>query len=176
MPDDDFERFQNKPATHPVQIAAVREVERHAALVKDLSALTGKLADLKEKLAAKNVECQALRARAEIDGYRHQMRIDDLEKQLAQREAAIVRLKQALAQLMADAQEYAARPEHPAAVVPSAPETAIVATDAAEVAELRGQLQSAREEYEKLRLAMDNSLALKAARSIGSLLGKGARQ
>jgi len=160
MPDDDFGRFQKELAAQSAQAGKRREADREA--------------DLREKLAAKNVEYQALRARSEMDKFRQEMCIRDLEKQLSLCEAEIARLKPVLEQLMSQAPDHAERPEPVERVAPPAP--VVVAVDTAEIAELRGQLQSAREEYEKLRLAMDSSLALKAARSIGRLLGMGARQ
>ncbi|MEO8370385.1 MAG: hypothetical protein ABI806_14470 [Candidatus Solibacter sp.] len=169
MPDDDFGRFQKELAALREQMK--RELSEHRAQVAaaldtggEAGVLRLKVAEweyreklLGEKIAAKNVEYQALRARAEQDNHRLQMRIGDLEKLLAQREGEIASLKPVLESLAAECER---RP---------------ISTDEELVAELRGQVTSAREECERLQQAMDNSLALKAARTIGRLLGKGAR-
>ena len=166
MPDIDLGKFQEQLSALREQMQ--RELAEHRALVAnaldtggEAGALRLKVAEwerrereLGEKIAAKNVEFQSLRARTELENHRLQMRIGDLEKSLAQREDEIGKLKPVLERLMA---ECAQRP-------PSADEEM--------VAELRGQLVSAREESERLRFAMENSMALKAARTLGRLLGK----
>jgi len=169
MPGDDFRRFQEEltalreqmrreMAEHRAQVMAALETGGEAGGLRlRVAEWEHREKELGAKIAAKNEEYQALRARTEIDNHRLQMRIDDLEKLLAQREGELGKLKPVLERLMA---ECAQRP-------PTA--------DEATVAELRGQLASAREESERLRLAIENSVALKAARSIGRLLGKGAR-
>ena len=169
MPDDDFARFQKELTALREQVR--RELAEHRSLVAsalnaggEAGALRLKVAEwelrereLGEKIAAKNVEFQAMRARAELENHRLQMRIGDLEKTLAQREDEIAKLRPVVERLMA---EYAERPP---------------ALDEELVAELRGQLVSARDECERLRTAMERSMALKAARTIGKVLGKGAR-
>ena len=169
MPDQDFSDFE-------VQLAALREQvdSQLAALRREVAAmiergaqpdaLRAKVAEwerretaLGEKLAARNVEYQALRARAELDGYRQQLRIGDLEKELALRAAEAAKLKSLLDALAAEHAECTNRQN-------------AAAQDSALTAELRAQLQFSREECERLRHSIENSVALKLARSIPWLL------
>ncbi len=114
---------------------------------------------LSEKIAARTVEYQALRASTEFDRYRLELQIADLEKQLALRDAEIAKLKSILEALMA---EHAECCRNPAAAPAS--------LDPEQVREWKGQLEASRLEIAALRHAIDGSVALKLARSLSWLL------
>lgn len=132
---------------------------------------------LGERLAAKNIEYQALRARTELDRFRQQLQTADLEKELALQEAENRKLKSVLEALIAEHAECSREsPEAvPAATVPAATSPAATLEAALRVdeafQELRGQLESSKLECAELRHAIETSLALKLARSIPRLLG-----
>jgi hypothetical protein len=170
MPDQDLANFQEQLAALRDQVesqlaALRREVGAMLESGAGSDALRAKVAEwerrettLGEKLAARNVEYQALRARAELDSYRQQLRIADLEKELALRGAEAVKLKTILDALAGEHAECARR-------------QSAASQDSALSAELRAQLEFSRAECDRLRASIENSVALKLARSIPWLLG-----
>jgi hypothetical protein len=115
--------------------------------------------ELSEKIAARTVEYQALRASTEFDRYRLEMQVADLEKQLALRDAESAKLKSILEALMA---EHAECCRNPAAAQASPGHE--------RVRELEEQLEASRLEIAALRNSIDSSVALKLARSLSWLL------
>jgi hypothetical protein len=170
MPDPDLANLQAQLTLLREQVEAQltalhREIAAMLESGAQPDALRAKVAEwerreteLGEKLAARNVEYQSLRARAEIDAYRQQLRIEDLEKQLALRDSEVAKLKAILNALAAEHAGCADRPS-------AAPQ------DSEQIAELQGQLQFSREECRLLRASIDDSVALKLARSLPWLLG-----
>jgi chromosome segregation ATPase len=185
MPDQDLANFQEQLAKLreevDSQLAALRrEVAAMLENGAESGVLRAKIAEwerretaLGEKLAARNVEYQALRARAELDSYRQQLRVGDLEKQLALRETETAKLRSILEALSAEHAECGRRQSAVSQgqadpvdmVIPEA------IADSEEMAELRGQLQFSREECARLQASIENSVALRLARSIPRLLG-----
>jgi predicted nucleic acid-binding Zn-ribbon protein len=113
--------------------------------------------ELSEKITARTVEYQALRARTELDRCRLQMQVADLERQLALRESETSKLKSVLDGLMAEHAECCRRP-------------AAASPDLESIEELKRELDAAKLEAATLRDSMENSVALKVARSLGSIL------
>lgn len=115
---------------------------------------------LSERIAAKTIEYQALRARTELDRYRQQLQIDDLQKQLALRDTETASLKSVLEALMAEHAECTRNPTAPA----DSPR------EQANLLQLKAQLENSQLECADLRHSMESSLALKLARSLSWLL------
>jgi DNA repair exonuclease SbcCD ATPase subunit len=131
--------------------------EELAAMRAHIQELERRESALGEKIAAATVEYQALRARFELDSQRQHLRIAELEKQLATREAEYRKQRTILEALMA---EHAAC--GPPAAAPAADETL--------VQELRARLTKSESECAALRRSIENSVALKVARAVPRLL------
>ncbi|MCU1233081.1 MAG: hypothetical protein JWP63_1048 [Candidatus Solibacter sp.] len=114
--------------------------------------------ELSEQIAARNIEYQALRARTELDRYRLELQLTDLEKQLALRDAEIGKLKSLLDALMAEHAECCRK-----AMTPPRAST----HDDEHVQRLKSELAASRLEAAQLRDSIANSVALKVARSFG---------
>jgi hypothetical protein len=179
MPNADFQDFQAGLDLLREQVKSQLEAHRLevAAALEQLAEVRGKpvsgdeLGDIQariqewerrevqlgERIAAKTVEYQALQARAEIDRHRQELRIADLEKQLAFRGAETGKLKAVLDGLMAEHAECGRKP----AAGPQA---------LADLQQLKTQLESSELECARLRHLIESSLALKLARSLPWLL------
>jgi chromosome segregation ATPase len=180
MPNADFQGLQAELDLLRQQVKSQLEAHRleFAAALEQLAGAPGKPAvsgdelgdiqariqewerrevQLGERIAAKTVEYQALRAQAELDRYRQELRIADLEKQLALRDAEIGKLKAVLGGLMAEHAECSRKPA-------SGPQ------EQADLQQLRTQLESSELECARLRHSIESSLALKLARSVPWLL------
>jgi chromosome segregation ATPase len=115
---------------------------------------------LVERIAAKTIEHQALGARGELERYRLQLQIAELEKLLALRDAEMRKLKSVLEALMSEHAECSRNLRAAAA----APELE------AELQQLKAQLDRSELEAAQLRREIESSLALKLARSVPWLL------
>lgn len=116
-------------------------------------------ARLEGLLAAKTAENQFLRSRTDIDRVQMRLQSDDLRKQIALKDAELVRLHTGLRELLAEhaqvkeqQQEWERRHE-------------------AAIRDMQAQVDRLQAEGADLRRAMDNSLALRFARSLQWLLG-----
>jgi hypothetical protein len=116
---------------------------------------------LVERIATKTIEHQALRARGELERYRLQLQIAELEKLLALRDTEMRRLKSVLEALMSEHAECSRNLRAAAA----APELE------AELQQLKVQLDRSELEAAQLRREIEGSFALKLARSVPWLLG-----
>ena len=175
MPDADFQGFQaelallkeqveSQLAAHRLEVTAAIErlAQRGAALSgEDLHARLleweRREAELGERISARTLELQALRAQTEIEQHRRQMQIGDLEKQLVLRGAENAKLKSLLEALMA---EHAGCGRNPAAGVPDA-----------EILQWKARCESSEAECASLRHAMESSVALRLARAMPRVLG-----
>jgi len=176
MPDSNSQDFQAELELLREQVKARLEAHRlevEAAIARladahspdgDWSEMRARVAEwerrereLGERIAARNVEYQALRARLELERYGQQARVADLEKQLVLREAETGKLKLLLDGLMAEHAECCRR-------------TPLVQADPAYVQALMGELEASRMEAARMRDAMENSVALRVARSLGWFL------
>ncbi|MEO8593429.1 MAG: hypothetical protein ABI759_08905 [Candidatus Solibacter sp.] len=169
MPDTDFAKLEQKLAELREQVSSqLAELRREViamlaaggggdAVQARIAEWERREAELTGKLASKEVDYQTLRAQAELDVYRQQVRLDDLERQLALREAETAGLKSALGELAAEhadcALQFSSRVEK-----------------SSQMAELRSQLQLAREECDRLHRAIEGSVALKVAGTAASVL------
>jgi len=115
---------------------------------------------LGERIAAKNVEYQALRAKAELDRHRQEAQIADLEKRLAQAAAENGKLQSVLEALMEEHAECSRKPAPAAEARPQELE---------KLQQLQARLEQSELECANLRNAMENSVALKLARSLPGL-------
>jgi hypothetical protein len=131
--------------------------EELAAMRAHIQELERRESALGEKIAAATVEYQTLRARSELERQSQQLRIADLEKQLAIRAVEYQKQRTILEALMA---------EHTACVPPAA----APAADETLVQELRTRLASSELECAALRRSIESSLALKLARAVPRLL------
>uniref|UniRef100_Q02BE1 Uncharacterized protein n=1 Tax=Solibacter usitatus (strain Ellin6076) TaxID=234267 RepID=Q02BE1_SOLUE len=182
MPNADSHDFQAEPALHRAQAEAQLEAHRLVAAeaVQQLTSAPaapgpgGELdasgtrvtewerreTRLVERIAAKTIEHQALSARGELERYRQKLQITELEQLLALRDAEMRRLKSVLEALMSEHAECS-RNRHLAAAAPEL---------AAELQQLKSQLDSSKVECAQLRREIESSLALKFARSVPWLL------
>ena len=117
--------------------------------------------ELSRRIATREVEYQALRARMELDRYRLQSQVTELEKELTRREAEQVKVKALFNALMAEHAECCRPPVAP----PPASQH-----DREYVEGLTRELEAARQEAATLRDALEHSVALKLARSLGWVL------
>jgi hypothetical protein len=174
MPND-FDDFQAELALLRRQVQAHR-LEIDAAIEKlasrgaaasgdDCAAMQARSAawqrrevELGERIAASTVEYQALRARAELERERQELRVAELEKRLAGADQDNEKLHSVLQALMAEHANCATQPP------PGLP-------DDAKLRDLEARLASSELECAKLRHSIESSVALKLARSIPWLLG-----
>ena len=163
------EQVKSQLEAHRLEVAAVLEQLSPAASASsgEFVALQSRILDwerreiqLGERIAAKTIEYQALRARTELDRYRQQLQLDDLQKQLALRDAETARLKSVLEALMAEHAECAR--------TPTAQEN--IPREQENLLQLKAQLENSQLECAGLRHSMESSLALKLARSLSWLL------
>ena len=176
MPDADFQGFQaelallreqveSQLAAHRLEVTAAIErlAQRGAALSGEdfrarLLEWERREAELGERISARTLELQALRAQTEIEQHRRQMQIGDLEKQLVLRGTENAKLKSLLEALMA---EHAGCGRNSAAERRRTPK----------ILQWKARCESSEEECAKLRHAMESSVALRLARAMPRLLG-----
>ena len=97
-------QVESQLAEHRLEVAAaVRRISGSAVSSDEVNEMQARVREwerretaLSEKIAARTVEYQALRASTEFDRYRLELQIADLEKQLALRDAEIAKLKSIL--------------------------------------------------------------------------------
>jgi FkbM family methyltransferase len=107
-----------------------------------------------------SAELQVLRAQTQFDRYRQQLQITDLETRVSSKDEEIYRLhvmlRELLVELLVERSTKNRREEM---------------LRQAEVDELKGQLASARNEGAGLRHELESSITLRAAKSLGWILG-----
>ena len=106
------------------------------------------------------VELQALRAQAQFDRYRQQLQISDLQTRVCSKDEEIHRLHVMLRELLVELLVERSTKKRREEMVRQA-----------ELDEIKGQLSSARDEGAKLRHELESSFALRAAKSLGWILG-----
>ena len=146
-----------KPLNEPLFRALVQaQFEAHGDKVtKTIEETLRRCLDSKAE-AALTAEFHSLRAQAQFDRYRMQLRITDLEAQVSSKDAEIQKLHVMLRQMLVD-QSVKARSEE--------------ARGRAETEELKVQLAAAQGECANLQHQLDSSFALRAARSLHWILG-----
>lgn len=113
--------------------------------------------ELSKLVANRTAELQALRARAELNRYRDQLRLADLEKQLSSKDDELAKLRLVMRELIA---QQAAENRHDT-----------IAGLTAEIVRLNAKLEDVWEESEKLHRLIQTSLALRSARAFHWVLG-----
>jgi hypothetical protein len=158
------------------QLAQVTEQRDQVTQQKLLLEHTG--TELRDALARATAQAQAIRARGELDQYRQQVRISDLEARLDLANREIAELHATIRTLLAERAQVAlaARAILPAVEGPIssavfADRSVELAARVAEVERLELELQEANTERLLLRDALNKSLALRCARSLGWILG-----
>jgi len=127
--------------------------------------------ELRELLANKTVELQAVRAHVEADRYRLQTQVQDQEKRIAVRELEIQRLQILMRDLLADrsagidAEVKRARVSWDAEAA-----SAELTQRLAEISALKVRLTEVERECAELKHDMASSVALRVARSLGWIL------
>ena len=154
----DRRKTSQKPLNEPLFRALIQgQFELHSA-----QAIAAVQQTLKQSLdqmggAPLVAELQALRAQTQLERYRMQLRIDDLETQVSSKEVEIQKLQVLVRDVVLEQTAQARSREE--------------ARHQAELAELMGQLMSARLESANLHQELDSSVALRAARSLQWILG-----
>ena len=105
-------------------------------------------------------ELQALRAQAQFDRYRQQLQITDLQTRVSSKDEEIYRLHVMLRELLVELLVERSTKNRREEMIRQA-----------ELDELKGQLTSARDEGTKLRHELESSITLRAAKSLGWILG-----
>lgn len=104
-------------------------------------------------IAARTAENQFLRSRVVLDRFQVRLQGDDLQKQIALKDAELVRLHTALRELLAEHARLKERQHE-------------WERHEAGIQDLKGQVQELQAETEDLRRALETSLALRFARSL----------